>query len=42
MLVESRAFPPGWTLRLRSRQAREMPVAPLYDFEGTTTWNNRR
>jgi len=30
--VESRASPPGWTLRLRSGQARETPVLPpTYD-----------
>src|SRR5713226_6317537 len=28
-LVESRASPAGWTLRLRSGQARETPVVPL-------------
>ena len=29
--VESRASPPGWTLRLGSGQARETPVPPSYD-----------
>src|SRR6266849_5230021 len=28
LLVESRASPPGWTLRLRSGQARETPIPP--------------
>src|SRR5208282_5322477 len=32
VLVESRAFPPGYTLRLRSGQAREAPVPPLFVF----------
>src|SRR5271157_3056233 len=30
--VERRASPPGWTLRLRSGQARETPAPPPYDF----------